>query len=76
MKIKMIMNAVGSANASGNASKTYEKDEIMECNLPWQKDLARTFVDNGLAMELKMEEVKEKKKTSSKKVTKKKATKK
>ena len=77
------MDAIGTINQSGNATKTYEKDEIISCDLPWQQDLARNFLASGMAMELKADEVKEKKKTSTKskakpkaKVSKKKTTKK
>jgi len=71
MKIKMLVDAKGSANISGNAIKQYTKDEIITCNEAWQVDLANIFVRSGLAMEVKMVEPKEKKKTVKKKATKK-----
>jgi len=85
MKIKMLNRVLGSGNESGNGTKWYEQDEIIICKEQWQKDLAKTFVDNGLAMEIKTVEPEEKKvvkkKTESKEdkpkvVRKKKATKK
>ena len=85
MKIKMLNRVLGSGNQSGNGTKWYEQDEIIICKEQWQKDLAKTFVDNGLAMEIKTVEPEEKKvvkkKTESKEdkpkvVRKKKATKK
>jgi len=85
MKIKMLQRAIGSGNASGNDTKWYEQDEIVECKEQWQKDVGKTFVDAGLAMEIKTVEPEEKKvvkkKTASKEdkpkvVRKKKATKK
>lgn len=85
MKIKMLQRAIGSGNASGNGTKWYEQDEIVECKEQWQKDVGKTFVDAGLAMEIKTVEPEEKKvvkkKTASKEdkpkvVRKKKATKK
>ena len=85
MKIKMLQRCLGSGNESGNGTKWYEQDEIIECKEQWQKDLGKTFVDSGLAMEVKTIEPEEKKvvkkKTASKEdkpktVKKKKATKK
>lgn len=74
MQIKMIQNAFGSANESGNATKEYKDGEIISCDTEWQKTLAQIFVSEGFAMELKISEPTEKK--ASKKVAKKKATKK
>jgi len=74
MQIKMLQDAVGTANESGNVTKTYMKDEIVECNKPWQETLAKIFVDEGLAQEVKMTKptetktaVKKKKKVVAKK---------
>tara|TARA_R110001592_G_C12888245_1_gene725429 strand:- start:6 stop:236 length:231 start_codon:yes stop_codon:yes gene_type:complete len=61
MKIKMLIDRQGSANVSGNALKTYNKDEIIECNEAWQVNLANIFVSEGFAIEVKMVEPKEKK---------------
>ena len=81
----MLQRALGSGNASGNGTKWYEQDEIVECKEQWQKDVGKTFVDAGLAMEIKTVEPEEKKvvkkKTAPKEdkpkvVRKKKATKK
>jgi hypothetical protein len=70
MKIKMLQRTLGSGNASGNGTKWYEQDEIINCEEQWQKDLGKTFVDSGLAMEVKTVEPTEKKvvkkKTASK----------
>tara|TARA_R110000796_G_scaffold207395_1_gene323707 strand:+ start:38 stop:271 length:234 start_codon:yes stop_codon:yes gene_type:complete len=71
MKIKMLLDAKGSANISGNAIKQYKRDEIIECNEAWQVNLAHVFVSEGFAIEVKMVEPTEKKKTVKKKVTKK-----
>lgn len=65
MQIKMLKDAIGSANESGNVSKTYEKDEIIECNAQWQKDLGKIFVDSGIAEELKVVKPKETKKAKT-----------
>jgi hypothetical protein len=70
MKIKMLQRTLGSGNASGNGTKWYEQDEIINCEEQWQKDLGKNFVDSGLAMEIKTVEPEEKKvvkkKTASK----------
>tara|TARA_A100001011_G_scaffold361107_1_gene408961 strand:+ start:550 stop:786 length:237 start_codon:yes stop_codon:yes gene_type:complete len=67
MQIKMLQDAVGTANESGNVTKTYSKDEIMECNKPWQCTLAKIFVDEGLAQEIKITKPAETKTTVKKK---------
>jgi len=74
MKIKMLKNIEGSANKSGNASRMYKQDEIVDCSQDWQVNLANSFVTSGFAMEVKIDEPKETK--TKKKVTKKKTTKK
>jgi hypothetical protein len=53
MKIKMLQRTLGSGNKSGNGTKWYEQDEIIDCKEEWQKDLANTFVSSGLAIEIK-----------------------
>ena len=74
MQIKMTQNAFGSANQSGNATKEYKKDEIIDCKEDWQLNIAKSFVDGGFAIEIKVTEPEETK--VSKKKSKKKATKK
>lgn len=69
MKIKMLIDACGTANESGNATKIYKKDEHVECNDKWQEDLASVFVAEGQAMEIKTVEPTETK-TKAKPVTK------
>ncbi|QDP61015.1 MAG: hypothetical protein Tp1123DCM1511741_4 [Prokaryotic dsDNA virus sp.] len=76
MKIKMIVDAVGSANESGNATRRYKKDEIIDCDTAWKQVLGKIFVDEGQAQELKVSEPKETKKEPKVKVTKKKVVKK
>ncbi len=49
----MLIDAVGTANESGNATKVYKKDEHVECNAKWEQDLASVFVAEGQAMEVK-----------------------
>jgi len=66
MKIKMLQSVEGSSNESGNASRMYKQDEIVECSKEWQVNLANSFVSSGFAMEVKIDEPKE---TKSKKKT-------
>jgi hypothetical protein len=73
MKIKMLVDAKGSANISGNATRIYKNAEIVECTEQWQVELANNFVNSNLAMEIKVDAPTETK--VKKKVTKKKATK-
>ena len=74
MQIKMTQSAFGSANESGNETKEYAKDEIIDCTKPWQITLAKVFLDEGFAVETKTAkpETTAKKKTAKKKATKKK----
>jgi len=71
MKIKITSNVVGSTNVSGNATREYKADEIIDCKEDWQVSLANAFLDGGHAIEVKVaspEETKvSKKKTKAKK---------
>ena len=76
MKIKMLRDVKASSNESGNATRIYKNDEIIDCKEKWQIDLANNFMSNNSAIEVKVDEPKEtKKKAVKKKTTKKKATK-
>jgi|TARA_R100000951_G_C2640360_1_gene180722 hypothetical protein len=66
MNIKMIEEIEASCNASGNATKIYKKDEIIECKEKWQVELANSLVASGLAMECKTVAPKETKKADKK----------
>lgn len=69
----MLKDTLGSCNQSGNATKMYKQDEIIDCNADWEVALANVFVTDGSAMEIKVDAPKEtKKKTVKKKTTKKK----
>ena len=72
----MLIDAVGTANESGNATKVYKKDEHVECNAKWEQDLASVFVAEGQAMEVKTVEPTETKTTAKPKVKRKKTIKK
>jgi hypothetical protein len=72
MKIKITRQVQASCNESGNASKIYAVDEIIDCKHQWQKDLAEILIAESSAIEDKVAEPKE----TKKKVVKKKTTKK
>ena len=72
MKIKMLSSSSGAANPEGAVSMTYKKDEIYDMSSDWQQKIANAFVSNNLAMEVKVEEVKEEKIEKEIKKTKKK----
>ena len=50
-KIIMIKTAKGTANESGSMTRVYEAGEELETKEEWQKTLAKSFVDEGLAEE-------------------------
>ena len=54
---KVIVPKVGSSNEHGTDVKLYVLDEIVEAKEQWQKDLMGTFVNNGWAIETKVEPV-------------------
>ena len=74
MKIKMLETIDMAANESGNVSRTVKKDEIVSMDKKWEENIAHDLVKHGLAIEVKIDEPKEKK--AAKKTTKKKASKK
>ena len=76
MHIKITSEIVASANSSGNQTKLYKKDEVVECNAKWQMEMAKNLVDSGFAMEVKIDAPKEKKVTKTAKKVSKKITKK
>ncbi len=80
MKIKITQNVIGSANVHGNATREYKVDEIIDCKEEWQQVIAQTFLDNNLAIEVKISEPESKKVVAKEKkapkVTKKKTSKK
>ena len=67
MQIKITQNVSGSINASGNATKEYQVDEIVNCKEQWQKDIAKSFLDSGFAIEVKISEPESKKVVSKEK---------
>tara|TARA_A100000172_G_scaffold79330_1_gene66180 strand:- start:31 stop:399 length:369 start_codon:yes stop_codon:yes gene_type:complete len=52
---KIMVPKAGSSDANGLTTKLYELDEIVNASEDWQGDLMNTFVENGWAMELKVD---------------------
>ena len=50
-KIVMIKTSKGTVNESGSITRTYEAGEELETKEDWQKTLAQSFVEQGLAEE-------------------------
>ena len=73
MKIKMMADVKASCNESGNATRIYKADEIIDCDKQWLEDIGKNFIASNTAIEVKVDEPKE---TKAKTKTKKKATKK
>ena len=71
----MLLSSSGAANPEGSVSMTYKKDEVYDMSSDWQQKIANSLVASNLAMEVKIEEVKEEKIQKDEKKTKKKITK-
>jgi hypothetical protein len=54
-KFKIMVPKPASANEHGTDVKLYKADEIIESEGQWQDDVMQTFVENGWAMEVKMD---------------------
>jgi hypothetical protein len=71
MKIMMLKNAVGMANASGGETVTYEAGKEYEGKEGWQVKTFSFFVSNGVANEVGGNAAPAETKKSTKKSTKK-----
>ena len=58
-KYKILMQKTATGNEYGSESKLYEANDILECNAVWEQSLMDTFVENGWAMEVKVDSVEE-----------------
>ena len=56
-KYKILIQKTATGNEYGSESKLYEADDILECNAVWEQSLMDTFVENGWAMEVKVDSV-------------------
>ena len=54
-KYKMLVPKAGTANELGSEARLYKYDEVIEAKEQWQEDLMVQFVENGFAMEVKMD---------------------
>jgi hypothetical protein len=52
---KILVPKPASANKDGTDTKLYVADEIVDASETWQDDVMQTFVENGWAMEVKVE---------------------
>lgn len=58
-KFKIIVPKPASANEKGTDIKLYTADEIVESEGQWQDDVMDLFVENGWALEVKMDSAEE-----------------
>lgn len=58
-KYKILVQKTASSNENGSESKLYKTDDILECNAVWEQSLMDTFVEQGWAMEVKVDSVEE-----------------
>ncbi len=52
---KILVPKPASSNKDGTDVKLYQADEIVDAKESWQDDVMQTFVENGWAMEVKVE---------------------
>ena len=71
MKIKMLQDKAATANQAGSISMTYEKGVTYDMNESWSKNMANTWIENGVAEEIGKIEKKIVKPKETKKETKK-----
>ena len=55
-KYKIIVPKAGANDKFGTEVKLYELDELVDAQEDWQEELMSTFVNNGWAMEVKLDE--------------------
>ena len=55
MGYKIIVPKSGAASSDETVTKTYAADEQIDAKESWQKDLMERFVQNGWAVEVKMQ---------------------
>ena len=58
-KFKIVVPKPASCNEHGTEVKLYKADEIIESEGAWQDDVMEKFVENGWAMEVKVDSVEE-----------------
>lgn len=55
-KYKIMVPKAGANDKFGTQVKLYELDELVDAQEDWQEELMSTFVNNGWAMEVKLDE--------------------
>ena len=58
-KFKIVVPKPASCNEHGTEVKLYKADEIVESEGTWQDDVMEKFIENGWAMEVKVDSVEE-----------------
>ena len=58
-KFKIVVPKPASCNEHGTEVKLYQADEIIESEGTWQDDVMEKFIENGWAMEVKVDSVDE-----------------
>tara|TARA_X000001382_G_scaffold79719_1_gene56015 strand:+ start:3679 stop:4050 length:372 start_codon:yes stop_codon:yes gene_type:complete len=58
-KFKIVVPKPASCNEHGTEVKLYTADEIIESEGTWQDELMDSFIENGWAMEVKVDSVEE-----------------
>jgi len=58
-KFKIVVPKPGSSNEHGTEVKLYTLDEIVESEGQWQDEVMEKFIENGWAMEVKVDSVDE-----------------
>ena len=54
-QFKILVPKAGANDEKGTSVKLYEFDELIEAKENWQEELMNTFVQNGWAMEVKVD---------------------
>lgn len=58
-KFKILVPKPATANEEGTEVKLYTHDEIVDAKESWQEETMNTFVENGWAIEVKVDSVEE-----------------
>lgn len=59
MTVKMIMDAKGATDATGSQVKIYLANEVIDTSTEFGKNLAKSFIESGFAVETKIVEAQE-----------------
>ena len=59
MTVKMIIDAKGATDATGSQVKVYLANEVIDTSTEFGKNLAKSFIESGFAVETKVVETQE-----------------